>query len=83
MKLEDIFEAQELMPRSPFKKADALGREFVKMAMERSSDNPELMAKKIAANFHKAMVAAIDEDLKFRQMKRADAPNEERDYGYA
>lgn len=75
MKLTNIFEQQELLPRSPMKQAETFGKRFVKLAVQKDSSNIELEAKRIASTFHKAIVAAIDEDIKFRNMKQADRPN--------
>lgn len=82
MKLNRILNEQ-LMPRSPHEMADKLGRELLAKAMQRDDNNPELLAKKLAAGFHKAMVDAIDDELQFRSMKVADRPDKERSYGTA
>lgn len=93
MKINELLEKQELLPRTPHRKAEDLGKEFVKLAIKQfgkgdSTYNPEVHAKKIAANFHKAMVAAIDDDLKYRKMKKVGEPDradrsEKRYYGAA
>ena len=78
MKIEQLLEKQELLPRTKFTHAEKLAKEFVELAIrEYGNDNAEVQAKRIAANFHKAMVDSIDNDLKFRRMRRADEPRRE------
>lgn len=75
MKLSDILENQELMPRTRFNKAGKLASEFIDMAIEHYGQgdetyDAEVMAKKLAAEFHKQITVAIDDSLKHHKMKK-------------
>lgn len=63
----------ELLPRSSFPKAEALGKEMVAIVVKRfgrgqQSYDAEFAAKKMAANFYKAILATIDDELNYRKM---------------
>lgn len=73
MKLYEI--EGELLLKTRFPKADALGRKFVNIIIQKvgkgdETYNPEIGAKRMAANFLKAMNIAIDDELARRRMKR-------------
>lgn len=76
MKLTDVInERSELMPRTRSNKAGKLADEFINLAIKHYGDgnasyDADVMAKKLAAEFHKTIVAAIDENLKHRHMKK-------------
>jgi len=83
MKLQQIIEAEAVvLPRTETPHAEKLAKEFVDMAIRRygkgdETYNPEVVAKKLASNFHKAMLQAIDEELKYRRIKRVSPYGEE------
>lgn len=73
MKIDELME--ELMPRSNTPKAEAIAKDMVEAIIQRygkgsDSYQPEVLAKKMAAAFHQAIVSAIDEELKYRNMAK-------------
>jgi hypothetical protein len=65
-----LLEQSELMSRTETPKAKQLAKQFVSVAMKKSNKNPEQLASSLAKNFHKAIMLAIQEELKQQQMKK-------------
>ena len=66
-------EGVEVIAPTRHKTAAALAAQFIKMAEQQSgggtAKGAELLAKKFAAEFHRAMVAEIDDQVKMKNMK--------------
>ena len=66
---------QELIPSSVHNKANKLAKEFVGLAIKHFGNgdetyNPDVMSKKLAAEFHKQIAIAIDDQLRHHRMKK-------------
>jgi len=69
------FVSGELLTQTKFKKASSLADEFIKIAVKHQaavgdSQDPAVLAKKLALEFHKQIVVAMDIELKQQLMKK-------------
>jgi len=74
MKLNHLLERAELLPRTETPKAEQIAKQFVDVITQRygRGDDAEvdLKAKQMAGSFHQAIIKAIDEQLKYKTMKK-------------
>ena len=72
MKINDLLERAELLPRSNVPKAEQLAKQMVKAVVGRYGIDaePEVKAKQMASNLHKEILKAIDDELKYHKMKK-------------
>lgn len=75
MKIEDLLEKQELIPRSNMIKADKIAKEFVDLAISEFGEGNERFdatrsAMQIADNFHKILIDRIKDHAKHKAMKK-------------
>lgn len=78
MKLEQIIERTfdaatgEVIDDSPHDAARMIAKQIVQAAQSKASEGygPDVVAKKMAQNFHQALLAAIEEELKMSKAKQ-------------
>lgn len=75
MKIADLMEKQEFIPRSTQVKADKLAKQLVDLAITEFGKGDENYdatgsALQMAKNFHKLLVDHIKDHAKFRAMKK-------------
>jgi len=74
MKISTLLEVQaEFIPRDRSKNtADGIARQFINAAQYKARGNPKAtreLAQKLANRFHSDVLAAIDQEMNYTQMK--------------